>query len=56
MTDIEVRGGATDEELAALLAALATGGPGPREAREDGYTRWRRGRRRALSDRILARR
>jgi hypothetical protein len=56
MTDIEVRGGPTDEELAALLAALASGGPGPRGGREDGYARWRRGRRRALAGGFLARR
>jgi len=56
MTDIQVRGGATDEELAAVLAALATGGRRPEGDREDGYARWRRGRRHALSGRFLARR
>jgi hypothetical protein len=57
MTDIEVRGGATDEELAAVLAALASGGRRPETGHEDdGYARWRRGRRQALSGRFLARR
>ncbi|HEU5006219.1 MAG TPA: acyl-CoA carboxylase epsilon subunit [Jatrophihabitantaceae bacterium] len=57
MTDIEVRGGATDEELAAVLAALVSGGRRPETGHEDdGYARWRRGRRQALSGRFLARR
>ena len=56
MGDIEVRGGATPEELAALLAALVTGGRDTADAQEDGYSRWRRERRRALAGRFLARR
>lgn len=52
MADIEIRGGASAEELAALLAALnasiaANGGDG--RDRADGYARWRRDRRRALA-------
>jgi hypothetical protein len=54
--EIEVRGGATAEEVAALLAALVSGGRDTAEAQEDGYARWRRGRRRALAGRFLARR
>lgn len=56
MTEIEVRGDATAEELAALLAALANGSREAREEPEDRYARWRKARRRALAGRFLARR
>lgn len=54
--DIEVRGGASDEEVAALLAALGSGRWAVRDASEGSYARWREGRRRALATRFLARR
>ena len=46
VTELRIRGGATSDELAALLALLARTPHGRPEA--DGYTRWRRGRLAAL--------
>jgi hypothetical protein len=44
--ELTVRGGASDEELAAVIAALASR-PEPPES--SGYEKWRRARRAALS-------
>jgi len=44
---VRVRGAATAEEVAAVLAVLARTN-GDAEVHEDGYERWRAGRRRAL--------
>ena len=46
--DIEVRGNASPEELAVVLAAL-TGFRPVLKAAPDGYVRWRTARRRALA-------
>jgi hypothetical protein len=48
MNSIEVDGGASAEEIAAVLAAIA-GRRGPAEAPADGYAAWRRGRLAALA-------
>jgi hypothetical protein len=51
-TDIRVRGNATADELAVLLAALARSTARSRSPLRpvDGYRAWRAGRRRALAD------
>ncbi|HEY2983021.1 MAG TPA: hypothetical protein VGJ38_02635 [Jatrophihabitantaceae bacterium] len=46
MNDIEVRGNATADELAAVMAALKE-----RPAQDDRYERWRRGRIAAVANR-----
>ena len=46
--EIEVRGNASPEELAVVLAALSGLRPVPKAA-SDGYARWRAARRRALA-------
>jgi hypothetical protein len=46
MTDVQVRGRATAEEVAAVLAVLRRDAPPP-----DAYARWRRTRLAALRDR-----
>ena len=47
MSGVQVRGGATAEEVAAVLAVL-TAQPAAAEPPVDGFAGWRAGRRRAL--------